>query len=38
MLGNVREMTLSQYHIEYYQGRSGGFAARGGHFLVARCV
>ena len=35
MLGNVREMTLSQYHIEYYQGRSGGFAARGGHFLVA---
>lgn len=35
MLGNVREMTLSQYHVEYYQGRTGGFAARGGHYLVA---
>ncbi len=35
MLGNVREMTQSQYYIEYYQGRGGGFAARGGHFLVS---
>ncbi len=35
MLGNVREMTQSQYYIEYYQGRGGGFAARGGHFLIS---
>lgn len=32
MLGNVAEMTASMYRIEYYQGRSGGFTARGGHF------
>jgi len=30
MLGNVNEMTASLYQIEYYQGRTGGFAARGG--------
>ena len=35
MLGNVREITQSQYYIEYYQGRGGGFAARGGHYLVS---
>jgi len=35
MLGNVAEMTSSLYQIEYYQGRSGGFTARGGHFLTA---
>ncbi|MDR1243301.1 MAG: formylglycine-generating enzyme family protein [Deltaproteobacteria bacterium] len=35
MLGNVREMTQNHYYIEYYQGRSGGFTARGGHYLVA---
>jgi len=35
MLGNVSEMTSSLYQIEYYQGRSGGFTARGGHFLTA---
>lgn len=34
MLGNVQEMTLSLYQIEYYQGRSGGFASRGGHYLT----
>lgn len=34
MLGNVREITQSHYHIEYYQGRSGGFVARGGHYLT----
>ena len=34
MLGNVQEMTSSLYHIEYYQGRSGGFTARGGHYLT----
>ncbi|MBQ7585284.1 MAG: SUMF1/EgtB/PvdO family nonheme iron enzyme, partial [Desulfovibrionaceae bacterium] len=34
MLGNVQEMTISLYRIEYYQGRNGGFAARGGHFLT----
>ena len=33
MLGNVQEMTSSLYRIEYYQGRSGGFATRGGHYL-----
>ncbi|HWP48355.1 MAG TPA: SUMF1/EgtB/PvdO family nonheme iron enzyme [Candidatus Limnocylindrales bacterium] len=31
MLGNVSEMTGSLYQIEYYQGRVGGFVARGGH-------
>jgi hypothetical protein len=34
MLGNVAEMTLSLYHIEYYQGRVGGFVARGGSFIT----
>lgn len=33
MLGNVSEMTRSLYQIEYYQGRSGGFVAKGGHYL-----
>ncbi len=35
MLGNVTEITGSLYQIEYYQGRSGGFVARGGHYLTA---
>ena len=34
MLGNVQEMTNSLYRVEYYQGRSGGFTARGGHYLT----
>ena len=34
MLGNVTEMTTSVYYIEYYQGCSGGFVARGGHYLT----
>ena len=34
MLGNVSEMTRSIYYVEYYQGRSGGFTARGGHYLT----
>ena len=34
MLGNVSEMTASYYQIEYYQGRVGGFVARGGHFFT----
>lgn len=33
MLGNVSEMTNNLYQLEYYQGRSGGLTARGGHFL-----
>ena len=33
MLGNVSEMTLGMYFIEYYQGRNGGFVSRGGHYL-----
>ena len=32
MLGNVCEMTLSAYQVEYIQGRTGGFVVRGGHF------
>lgn len=36
MLGNVTEMTSSLYQIEYYQGRSGGFVARGGHYLTSK--
>ncbi|MDL2207241.1 formylglycine-generating enzyme family protein [Desulfovibrio sp. OttesenSCG-928-M16] len=35
MLGNVSEITQSHYYLEYYQGRSGGFTARGGHYLTA---
>ncbi|MDR0882728.1 MAG: formylglycine-generating enzyme family protein [Candidatus Adiutrix sp.] len=34
MLGNVSEMTTTLYQLEYYQGRSGGLTARGGHFLT----
>ena len=36
MLGNVSEMTMSMYQIEYYQGRVGGFVARGGNYLTPR--
>ena len=32
MLGNVAEMTSGLYQVEYYQGRIGGFVARGGHY------
>lgn len=35
MLGNVQEIVNSQYQLEYYQGRSGGFVSRGGHYLMA---
>jgi hypothetical protein len=35
ILGNVAEMTSTLYQIEYYQGRSGGFVTRGGHFLTS---
>jgi hypothetical protein len=35
MLGNVEEMTASHYQIEYYQGRVGGFVARGGNYTVS---
>lgn len=35
MLGNVSEMTGGLYMIEYYQGRPGGFVARGGHYLTS---
>lgn len=34
MLGNVAEMTCSQYSVEYYQGRVGGMVTRGGHFFT----
>jgi formylglycine-generating enzyme required for sulfatase activity len=34
MLGNVAEMTAGLYQVEYYQGRVGGFVARGGHYLT----
>lgn len=34
MLGNASEMTHSLYRVEYYQGRSGGFTSRGGHFFT----
>nr|WP_232371235.1 SUMF1/EgtB/PvdO family nonheme iron enzyme [Desulfogranum marinum] len=34
ILGNVMEMTRSLYQIEYYQGRNGGFVAKGGHYLT----
>lgn len=36
MLGNVSEMTHSLYQIEYYQGRTGGYVARGGNFLTSK--
>lgn len=35
MLGNASEMTHSLYQVEYYQGRSGGFTARGGHYFTS---
>jgi hypothetical protein len=35
MLGNVAEMTQSLYQIEYYQGKSGGFVSRGGHYFTS---
>jgi len=35
MLGNVSEMTCSQYMLEYYQGRTGGFVAKGGNYLTS---
>lgn len=34
MLGNVAEMTASQYSVEYYQGRVGGITTRGGDFFT----
>ncbi|WP_290923525.1 SUMF1/EgtB/PvdO family nonheme iron enzyme [Halodesulfovibrio sp.] len=34
MLGNVSEMTSSMYSLEYYQGKSGGFTARGGSYFT----
>jgi len=34
MLGNVSEMTLGMYSVEYYVGRVGGFVSRGGHYLT----
>ncbi len=36
MLGNISEMTSSFYRIEYYQGRTGGFVARGGNFTTSK--
>ena len=35
MLGNVAEMTCTQYSVEYYQGRVGGLVTRGGHFYTS---
>jgi len=35
MLGNVAEMTINLYKLEYFQGRTGGFVARGGHHLTS---
>ena len=34
MLGNVSEMVSTTYQLRYYQGRSGGMVARGGHFFT----
>lgn len=34
MLGNVSELTLSPYQLEYFQGRLGGLTAKGGNFLT----
>ncbi len=35
MLGNVSELVQTPYYIEYFQGRSGGVTARGGHFFTS---
>ncbi len=35
MLGNVSEMTITLYHVEYYQGRPGGFTLRGGNVFTS---
>lgn len=34
MLGNISEMTQTLYQVEYYQGRSGGFVGKGGHYFT----
>ncbi|WP_051257963.1 formylglycine-generating enzyme family protein [Desulfovibrio cuneatus] len=34
MLGNLSELILSPYHIDYYQGRPGGFTSRGGNYFT----
>ncbi len=34
MLGNVSEMTASLYHIEYFQGRTGGLTIKGGNYFT----
>lgn len=34
MLGNVSEMASTVYQLRYYQGRSGGIVARGGHYFT----
>lgn len=34
LLGNVAEMTETLYQVEYYQGRTGGYVAKGGHYLT----
>lgn len=36
MLGNAAEMTDSLYQIEYFQGRVGGFTARGGSYRTSQ--
>jgi hypothetical protein len=36
MLGNVAEMTMSLYAVEYYQGRTGGLVVRGGDSFTAK--
>lgn len=34
MLGNVSELTLTPYQLEYFQGRMGGLTAKGGNYLT----
>lgn len=35
MLGNVSEMVLTPYQLEYYQGNTGGVTARGGNYTTS---
>ena len=38
MLGNVAEITQSLYHVEYYQGRSGGFVDQGAYPVIVESI
>ncbi len=36
MLGNVDEITMSLFSVEYYQGRTGGFVSKGNNYMTSK--